>query len=163
MTVVDYAVLAIVGLSVLISVWRGAVREVLALAAWIFAFLAGQAYASAAAAYMPASIDNEALRLLAGFVSIFLLVLLLTMLFAVAISTLLRSAGLGPLDRGLGAIFGLARGMLVVVILVLLCGLTAIPRTPAWREAMLSAPLEAAAGSLKPFLPYEFARRISFD
>ena len=96
MTVVDYAVLAIVGLSVLISVWRGAVREVLALAAWILAFLAGQAYASTAAAYMPASIDNEALRLLAGFVSIFLLVLLLTMLVAVAISTLLRSAGLGP-------------------------------------------------------------------
>ena len=163
MTVVDYAVLAIVGLSVVISVWRGAVREVLALGAWILAFVAGQAYATSAAAYMPASIENDSLRLLTGFAAVFVLVLLLTMLVAVAISTLLRSAGLGPVDRGLGAIFGLVRGMLVVVILVLLCGLTAIPRMPAWRDAMLSAPLEAAAVALKPFLPYELARRISFD
>lgn len=163
MTAVDYAVLAIVGLSVVISVWRGAVREVLGLAAWIVAFLAGQAYAGTAAAYMPASIEDDSLRLLSGFVVIFLLALLLTMLVAVAISTLLRSAGLGPVDRGLGAIFGLVRGMLIVIILVLLCGLTAIPRLPVWRDAMLSAPLEAAVVSLKPYLPYELARRISFD
>lgn len=163
MTVVDHAVLAIVGLSVLISVWRGAVREVMALVAWLAAFLAGQAYAAAAAAYVPASIENESLRLLAGFCAVFVLVLVLTTLVALAISSLLRRVGLGPVDRGLGAIFGLARGMLVVIILVLLCGLTTFPRTPAWREAMLSAPLEAAAASVKPFLPYELARRISFE
>jgi membrane protein required for colicin V production len=163
MTLVDYIVLAIVGLSVLISVWRGAVREVLALAAWILAFLAGQAYAPLAAVYMPAAIEHAPMRLLAGFVCIFLLVLVLTTLLAVAISRVLRSAGLGPLDRGLGAIFGCARGMLVVIILVLLCGLTTYPRTPSWRDAMLSPALEAAAASVKPFLPYELARRIDFD
>jgi membrane protein required for colicin V production len=163
MTVVDYAVLAIVGLSVLISVWRGAVREVLALAAWVIAFLAAQAYAGTVAAYLPPAIETPALRLLAGFGCVFVLVLLLTTLLAVAISVLLRSAGLGPVDRGLGAVFGLARGMLVVVILVLVCGLTTFPRTSAWRDAMLSAPLEAAAASVMPFLPYELARRISFD
>jgi membrane protein required for colicin V production len=163
MTVVDYAVLAIVGLSVLISVWRGVVREVLALGAWILAFFAAQAYAAPVAAYLPAAIETPGLRLLAGFVALFLLVLVLMSLVAIAISTLLRSAGLGPVDRGLGAIFGLVRGMLVVVILVLLCGLTAFPRTPAWREAMLSAPLEAVAASVMPFLPDELARRISFD
>jgi membrane protein required for colicin V production len=163
MTVVDYAVLAIVGLSVLISVWRGAVREVLALGAWILAFFAAQAYAAPVAAYLPASIEAPGLRLLAGFVAVFVLVLVLMSLVAIAISSLLRSAGLGPLDRGLGAIFGLVRGMLVVIILVLLCGLTAFPRTPAWRDAMLSAPLEAAATSIMPFLPDALARRISFD
>jgi membrane protein required for colicin V production len=163
MTVVDYAVLAIVGLSVLISVWRGAVREVLALVAWLAAFLAAQAYAPVAAVYLPASIENAALRLLAGFAGIFVLVLVLTTLVAAAISRLVRSAGLGPLDRGLGAIFGVARGMLVVIILVLLCGLTTYPRMPSWRDAMLSPALEAAAASVKPFLPYELARRIDFD
>jgi membrane protein required for colicin V production len=163
MTLLDYAVLAVVGLSVVLSVWRGAVREVLALAAWILAFFAAQAYAGTVAAYLPASLDNEALRLLTGFLCVFLLVLVLMSLVAIAISTLLRSAGLGPVDRALGAIFGLARGILVVLILVLLSGLTALPRTPAWRDAMLSAPLEAAAVSVKAFLPYELARRISFD
>jgi membrane protein required for colicin V production len=163
MTIVDYAVLAIVALSVLISVWRGAVREIFALGAWILAFLTAQAYAATVAAYLPASIESPGLRLLAGFAGVFVLVLLLTTLVSVAISSLLRSAGLGPMDRGLGAIFGLARGMLVVIILVLLCGLTAFPRTPAWRDAMLSAPLEAAAASVMPLLPDALARRISFD
>jgi membrane protein required for colicin V production len=163
MTVVDYAALAIVGLSALISVWRGAVREVLALAAWFAAFMAAQAYAPVAALYLPDSIENPALRLLAGFVCIFVLVLVLTTLVAAAISALVKSAGLGPLDRGLGAIFGVARGMLVVIILVLLCGLTTFPRTPPWRDAMLSPALEAAAVSVKPFLPYELARRIDYD
>ena len=163
MTVIDYAALAIVGLSALISVWRGAVREVLALAAWFAAFIAAQAYAPVAALYLPDSIENAALRLLVGFVCIFVLILVLTTLAAAAISTLVKSAGLGPLDRGLGAIFGVARGMLVVIILVLLCGLTAFPRTPPWRDAMLSPALEAVAVSVKPFLPYELARRIDFD
>jgi membrane protein required for colicin V production len=163
MTVVDYAALAIVGLSVVISVWRGAVREVLALTAWFAAFVAAQAYASAAAAFLPTSVESPALRLLTGFAVVFVAVLLLTTLAAATISRLVRSAGLGPLDRTLGAIFGVARGMLVVIILVLLSGLTAFPRTPTWRDAMLSPLLEAAAASVKPMLPYELARRIDFD
>jgi membrane protein required for colicin V production len=163
MTLVDYAALAIIGLSVVISVWRGAGREVLALAAWFAAFLAAQAYASAAAAFLPTSVESPALRLLTGFAVVFVAVLLLTTLAAATISRLVRSAGLGPLDRTLGAIFGVARGMLVVIILVLLGGLTACPRTPTWRDAMLSPLLEAAAASVKPFLPYELARRIDFD
>src|SRR5690606_6176244 len=105
----------------------------------------------------------ELLRLLTAFAAIFVVVLVLTALVAAAISKLLRSAGLGPLDRGLGAVFGLARGMLVVIILVLLGGLTTLPRSPSWRDAMLSAPLEAAAASVMPFLPHELARRISFE
>jgi membrane protein required for colicin V production len=163
MTLLDYIVLGIVGFSVLLSVWRGAIREVLALAAWLFAFLAGQAYAEPASAYMPLALEAPSIRLLAGFVCIFVVVLFLTSLLAATISKLLHAAGLGPVDRGLGAIFGFARGMLVVIILVLLGGLTEVPRTSAWREAKLSAPLEAAAGGVKPFLPYELARRISFD
>jgi membrane protein required for colicin V production len=163
MTVFDYAVLAILGLSVIISVWRGAVREVLALASWIAAFLAAQTYAGPVAAYLPDSVPNASLRLLGGFVIVFLIVLLLTALLAIAISKLVRAAGLGLVDRGLGAIFGLVRGMLVVLTLVLLCGLTAAPRVPAWREAMLSPPLEAVAMSVKPFLPDELSRRISYE
>lgn len=163
MGLVDYAVLAIIGVSMLVSVWRGAVREVLALAAWVFAFVAAQAYAPLAAVYMPASIVNASLRLLAGFVSIFLAVLVATGVFAFVLARLLRGAGLGPLDRGLGAVFGLARGILAVMILVLLCGLTAFPRSPAWQNARLSPALEEAVAAVKPLLPEELARRITFD
>jgi membrane protein required for colicin V production len=163
MTAFDYAVLGIVGMSVIISVWRGAVREVLALAAWIAAFVAAQAYAEMVATYLPTALTNQSLRLLGGFVLVFLLVLLLAALLAIAISKLIRSIGLGPVDRGLGAIFGLVRGILVVLTLVLLCGLTGAPKYPVWREAMLSPPLEAVVVSVRPFLPDELSRRISYE
>jgi membrane protein required for colicin V production len=163
MTAFDYVVLGIVGLSIIISVWRGAVREVLALASWIAAFVAAQAYATPAAAYMPGALENPALRLLAGFVLVFVLVIALTTLAAYAISRLVRAAGLGPLDRALGAVFGFLRGILIVLTLVLLGGLTAAPRSPAWRDAMLSPPLEAFAAVVKSFLPGELARRIDYE
>jgi len=163
MTVFDYAVLAILGLSIILSVWRGAVRELLALASWVMAFLAAQAYSPVAAAYVPASVENVSLRMLTGFAGVFLAVLVVMALAALTISKLVRAAGLGPVDRMLGAVFGLLRGMLVVLILVFICGLTAAPQHPAWREAMLSAPLEAAALSVKAFLPDELSRRVSYE
>ena len=59
--------------------------------------------------------------------------------------------------------FGLARGVLVVMVLVLLAGLTSLPRQPVWRDAVLSDPLEAFAGTIKAWLPAELAQRITYD
>lgn len=163
MTAFDYVVLAIVGLSVVVSVWRGAIRELFALVAWIAAFFAAQAYGPAVAGFLAAIIENESLRVLTGFVIVFLAVLILAALFALLMSKLVRAVGLGLADRMLGAVFGLLRGMLVVLILVLLAGLTAVPRQQIWRDAMLSAPLEAAALTVKSYLPDELSKRISYD
>lgn len=163
MTSFDYAVLAIVGLSILLSVWRGAVRELLALASWIIAFLTAQAYGAMVSGFLPATLENPSLRVLTGFVIVFASVLVITALVALLVSKMIRAVGLGLADRALGAVFGLLRGMLIVLILVLLCGLTAAPRQPVWRDAMLSAPLEAAAVAVKSYLPDELSGRISFE
>ena len=163
MTAFDFAVLAIVGLSVIVSIWRGVVREILALLAWIIAFVVAQAYADRVALWLPDAIANISLRLLIAFILLFVFVLLLGALVSLLLSKLVRSVGLGPVDRGVGAIFGLVRGMLAVLILVLLCGLTGLPRLPIWRDAMLSPPLEAIAVSLAPMLPDALSRRISYE
>lgn len=163
MTAFDYAVLGIVGLSVIVSIWRGVVREVIALVSWIAAFFIAQAYAHAIAQLLPQSIPGDSLRLLIGFALVFALVIVVAALIAIVISRLVHGVGLGPVDRGIGAIFGLVRGMLAVLILVLLCGLTSAPRHPVWREAMLSPPLEAIALSVTPMLPDALSRRISYE
>ncbi|HXF67118.1 MAG TPA: CvpA family protein [Burkholderiales bacterium] len=163
MTVFDYAVLAIVGFSILLSVIRGLVREVLALLAWVFAFIAASLLAGHTAALLPAEVKSEALRLLAGFTAVFLAVLLAMSLIAIAISRLVKSAGLGVEDRVLGGVFGLVRGVAVVMVLVLAAGLTSLPREPVWREAVLSGPLTAAAEALKAWLPEGLAQRITYD
>ena len=162
MTLFDLAVIAIVGLSVLLSVIRGLVREVLALAAWVVAFLAANVLAGTVAPWLPDSMEGEALRLLGGFVCVFVATLIAMSVLAILASKLVKSAGLGLEDRLLGSAFGLARGLLVVMILVLLAGLTSLPRQAVWRNAVLSDPLEGLAGSIKAWLPAELAQRITY-
>ena len=162
MTLFDLAVIAIIGLSVLLSVIRGLVREVLALVAWAGAFVAANAFAAQVAPWMPEALSSEELRLLAAFVCVFIGVLLLMSVLAMLASKLVKDAGLGMEDRLLGAGFGLARGLLVVVILVLLAGLTPLPRQAVWRNAMLSGPLEGVAGTIRAWLPPELGQRITY-
>ncbi len=162
MTLIDHAVLAIVGFSVLLSVLRGLVREVLALAAWAIAFIVARLFGGDLAALMPPEIPGEELRWLAGFVTLFLAVLLAMSLVAVGVSQLVRSAGLSVEDRLLGAVFGLLRGVLVVTVLALVAGATALPRQPVWRDAALRPLLELAAQGVKGWLPPALAQHIKY-
>lgn len=162
MTLIDYVVLSIVGFSVLLSVLRGLVRELLALAAWAIAFVVARLFGGDLAALMPPEIPGEELRWLAGFVTLFLAVLLAMSLVAVAVSQLVKSAGLSVEDRVLGAIFGVARGVAVVVVLVLIAGTTALPKQPVWREAALRPLLELVALGVKGWLPPALAQHIKY-
>ena len=162
MTVFDYAVLAVVAASLLLGAWRGIVSEALALAAWVIAFFAGRAYAPELAPVLAAWLKDPALQYIAGFAVIVIVVLILAALLRFAASKLLRAIGLGTLDRMLGAMFGVARGVLVVLVCVLIGGLTPLPQQIGWREAWLSAPLETAILAIKPWLPQAVARRIRY-
>ena len=163
MTLFDYAVLVIIALSVLFGVMRGLVREVLSLVAWITAFVAANFLAAEVAALLPKGWATEELRLLIGFMVVFLVVLVVMSVLAILASKLVKSAGLGWEDRGFGGGFGLVRGLLVVLILVLLAGLTSLPRQPAWRNAALSGPFETAAKYVKTWLPKDLSQRIKYD
>lgn len=163
MTAFDYAVLTIVGVSVLLSVVRGFVREVMALAAWVIAFFTASLFAGVVAGWLDGAITDEALRALVAFVAVFVTALVAMSLLAMALSGLMRKAGLGLEDRLLGGFFGLARGMVIVMVLVLLAGLTRLPRQPAWTDSMFSPPLEALATAAMPWLPQILASNVSYD
>jgi membrane protein required for colicin V production len=162
MTLIDHAVLAIVGFSVLLSVLRGLVREVLALAAWVLAFIVARLFGGDLAALMPPEIPGEEMRWLAGFITLFVAVLLAMSLVAVGVSQLVKSAGLSVEDRLLGAVFGLSRGALVVTVLALVAGATALPRQPVWRDAALRPLLEIVALGVKGWLPPALAQHIKY-
>jgi membrane protein required for colicin V production len=98
----------------------------------------------------------------AGFLAVFVAVLVLFALARWLLSLLLKAVGLAPLDRVLGAVFGIARGVLVVWIGVLLAGLSALPQQAWWRQAVLSPPLETAVLAAKPWLPPDLAKRIHY-
>jgi membrane protein required for colicin V production len=162
MTGFDYAVLAVLGLSAVIGIWRGLLREVFALAAWIAATLAAMFFAGELAAMLPASFATPLARSVIAVIVLFMAVLLAVSLGGVFASRLARAVGLSFADRTLGAVFGIARGALILVVLVLAAGLTALPKEPFWREAKLSAPLETAAIAVKPYLPPAVADRVRY-
>lgn len=162
MTVFDYVVISIICISVALSVMRGFVREVLGLVGWIAAFVAAITLSGPFSQLMVTSVPDERLRAIAAFLGVFFATLLLMAFIAWAFSRMLKSAGLGLEDRVLGGVFGLARGFLVVMVLVLLAGLTSLPKQPAWTNAALSPPLEALAQHMKPWLPNVLARYISY-
>jgi membrane protein required for colicin V production len=162
MTWFDYTVIAIVGISILLSIIHGLVRELLALASWVVAFVVAQIFAANVALLLPAALENPSVRLLAGFLSVFFAVLIAMTLLAMALSGLIKAAGLGFADRALGAVFGLVRGLAIVVIAVLLAGLTALPRDPAWQQAVFSGPLVNLASWVKVWLPDDMAKHINY-
>jgi membrane protein required for colicin V production len=162
MTAFDYAVLSAVLASVLLGLWRGVVSEMLALAAWVVAFLVARAEAATLSAWLTGRIADPGMRLVAAYVLIFVCVLLVFTLARMLVSLLLKAAGLALLDRLLGAAFGVLRGILVVFVVVLVAGMTPLPKADWWRDATLAPPLETMVIAAKPWLPAETAKRIRF-
>lgn len=163
MTLFDIVVIAILLVSVGLAVWRGMVREIFSLVSWLGAFWISKEFAGVVAGWLPASVSNPGLRLVIGFVSLMVLCLLVFSLLTMALVHLVKVAGLKASDRTLGAFFGLVRGIVVVVILVLVGGMTSMPRDPFWRQALLAPPLEAVALWVRPWFPAEVGRRVNFE
>ena len=162
MTVFDYVVLGIVAASLLLGLWRGVVGELIALAAWILAFLAAVEFGGEIGNAVFKGISDATVRNLAGCVAVFVGVLILMALVRLALSGMIKALGLSLSDRFLGLIFGVGRGVLIALILVMAGGLTSAPKKSWWRNAMFSAPLETVVLAVKPWLPDDLAKRIRF-
>ena len=163
MTYFDYAVIAIVGLSVVVSMMRGAVKEMLAILGWIAAFYVAKAYSPLLATFLPEGIPTEALKTLIAFVILLIAVLFLNGLITMAISGVISKVGLGWINRFLGMLFGFAKGLLISCVLVLLAGLTSLPKEQMWTDAVLSKPLEMLVKSALPWLPESVSKHVKFD
>lgn len=162
MTIFDYLVLFVLICSVVISTLRGLVKEVLSLASWVVALVVANAYGENLAKLLPEVIPGNVTRLIVAFLALFIGVRLLMMLLSMALEAVIKASGLGLVDHGLGVLFGVARGLVIVLAVVLVCGATAIPQQPLWRDAMLSPLAETAARTVIPYLPGEFASHLKF-
>ena len=161
MTWFDYAVITVIGLSVLLAVFRGVVREITALAGWAAALILSGMFAQEVAQWLPGSWSHM-LRAVIAYVVIFLSVLLLSGITGLVLAKLFRAAGLGFTDRAVGALFGFVRGAVIVFVGVMFAGLTSLPKEPFWREAALSGPVETAVLAARPALPKDLAQRIRY-
>ena len=162
MTWFDYALIAVVGLSALIGIWRGLVREVFALAGWIAAIGVALLFAGEAAMLIPPSLATPLVRTVIAFTVLFIVILVVVSIAGLLFTKAVRAVGLGLANRTLGGVFGFARGALILLVIALAAGLTAVPKEPFWREAKLAPPLETAAIAVKPYLPPALADKVRY-
>jgi membrane protein required for colicin V production len=163
MSWLDWALAGVVVLSMAVGVWRGLVREIIGLAGWVVAFLAANLFAGPLSVHVPDAVRTPELRVLAAFLAVFIGALVLATLMSFLLSKLVKAVGLGGLDRSLGAVFGAARALILVLAFALVAGLTSLPRHPVWTSSASGPWLGAAALASKPWLPPTFSERLRYD
>ncbi len=162
MTAFDVAVLIVMVLSMLLGRWRGLVYESVSLLSWVAAYFVARLFAPDVVDDVPATVGTEAARMAVGFAILFGLTLVAGGVLAWGMNKLVDSAGLARLDGSLGAAFGLLRGAFLVILLVMLGGMTGLPGTSMWRDALISGTLEGVAVDVRGWLPPGLAQKIHF-
>jgi membrane protein required for colicin V production len=159
----DYAILAVILISVLVGALRGFIKEVFSLLVWAAAFFVAYQYGGDVAGLMEDAVELPSARTAMGFTGLFVAVLLVGGLLNYLLGRLVAGTGLSGTDRLLGGLFGAARGLALVVVTLLVAGLTPIPADPWWRDSPTIArlmPLVDWAGS---YLPDSIAEHLDFE
>ncbi|RCX32171.1 CvpA family protein [Thioalbus denitrificans] len=159
---VDFVILGILLVSTLISLVRGFAREALSLLVWAAAFWVAITYSESLEALFVDHINTPSVRLALAFFALFLATLVAGGLVNFLIGQLVDKTGLSGTDRVLGMVFGAARGVAVVALLVLLAGLTPLPQDPWWQDSMLLPHFQMLAIWIREFLPPDIGGNIVF-
>ena len=158
MAPLDWVFLAILLASFILGAWRGLVYEVLSVASWIAAFLVAQLFAPDVAAILPMGQAPEIGRYAAAFVLVFIGVVFAGGLLAWITKKLVEAVGLRPVDRTLGAAFGLLRGVVLLLAIAVVVNMSPLRRGEWWLESRAAAMSTAAVMQLKPVLPERFGQ-----
>jgi membrane protein required for colicin V production len=144
--------------SLALGAWRGLVYEVLSVLGWIAAFVLAQWLAPDAAAWLPMERTGDALRYAAGFALVFIVAAFAAGLVAWLVKKLVESVGLRPVDRTLGAAFGVVRGVVLLLAFAVVVNVTSLRRGEWWMESTGAGVLTTVLKGLKPVLPERFGR-----
>ena len=162
MTWLDIAALAVVALSVLFAYARGVIRSLIGTAAWVIGFVVALAFAPLVGDHLPAVRDAPAVPYVIAFVLLFVGAIVVGALVAWPLRAIVRKAGMGFLDAALGSAFGFVRGIAIMVAFALIAGVTGWAQRDWWQNSLFAPTLEAAALSLRPWLPPAWAARLAF-
>lgn len=149
---VDLAMIAVVALSALVGAVRGLTFELLSLAGWVAAWCAGLWLGPMLAPYLPIGPAGTPLNVVASFACAFIVVLIVWGLMARAVSAVVKRTLLSPADRLLGAVFGLVRGLVGLLAIVVILAYTPAVTTAAWRDSVGVVWLNAMLRELMPYV-----------
>jgi membrane protein required for colicin V production len=154
---VDAVLIAVLVISVIVGVIRGFVFELLSLVGWVAAWFAAQWFAPQVAPYIPVGSIGSALNLGAAFAVVFVAALIVWAIAARLIRLVIHATPLSIVDRGLGAVFGLLRGVVLLLAVTVAVGLTPAGKSSAWHQSRGAGVLGALLDGLMPLLPSQVA------
>lgn len=157
MAALDWIAIVLLVVSMLFGLVRGLVYEVILLAAWVAAFFCAQWFAADVGAWLPFGDPAGSWRYAAGFALVFVAVVFGVGLVAAITRKLITAVGLRPVDRLLGAVFGLARGAVALLAVAVVVHLLALSDAAWWQASQSATVLDAALQGLKPALPEKLA------
>lgn len=169
MSWLDFIIVGIIAISALIGAFRGLVKESVSLTSWILAIWIAIRFSSSLAEKMPDGLSNlifslgelqfkiENLKIGIAMLILFVLTLVVGAIVNFLMRYLVKVANLSTPDRMLGSVFGLARGAVLIIALVLAAGLTSAPQAAFWTESVLLPPFERSAGWVLALLPEHVA------
>jgi len=131
---VDWTIITVLSLSILLSLWRGFVREAVSLAGWIAAFFIANMFVGAMEVVLTQWISNVTGRYVAAFAILFVATLVMANVLGALGKQVVRVTGLSLLDRLLGTAFGFARGIIIVLVSVYLLKQLAPPQNLKWLD-----------------------------
>ena len=161
MTPLDWILAGILFFSLLLGAWRGLVYEVLSVLGWVASFFAAQWFGPQVASVLPWESAAEPVRYAAAFVMVFVAALFVAGLLAALLKKMVDAMGLRPVDRTLGAAFGVLRGMILLLAATVVIDMTALKTSAWWQDSAGAQTLMAALTGLKPMLPEQFARYLN--
>lgn len=157
---VDWVLLAVLVVSLAIGLWRGLVFELLSLAGWIAAYIAGQVFSPWVASWLPVGTPGSALHQGVSFAVTFVIALIVWTLGARLLRLVIHATPLQAIDRVLGAAFGVLRGLVLLLAVATVVMLTPAGRSIAWQQSQGAAWLGGLLAGLKPVLPEAVARHL---
>lgn len=160
MASLDWIFAVVLLASMAIGAWRGLVFEVLSVAGWVASFFVAQWFAPDMAAVLPLGDSDGALRYAAGFIVVFVGAVFACGFLAWLAKKLVEAVGLRPADRTLGAVFGVLRGLVLLLAVAVVAGMTPVHEAQWWQESQGAPVLTQVLKGLKPALPDEFGRHL---
>jgi len=159
---IDYTIIGLILISSMIGLLRGFIREAFSLIIWVIAIWVGLTFSREFSAFLEDFISIPSARIATAFAILFLVTLILGALISYLLAELVKKTGLTGSDRFAGMIFGIARGLVVVAIIVMLAGLTPLPEDAWWRESVLIPPFQSLAVWLRDHIPSGLAGYVNY-
>lgn len=153
LNIADCIIVAVVAISTLISLFRGFLKECISLCIWAVGFWAAIRFHHAVAVILEPYIKNANLREIAGYLVVFLSILISGSIFNYLLSLIVARSGLSGTDRLLGMVFGSTRGVLLVAVILLLIASTSFVQDDWWKKSVLIPHFQSLIEWLKAFLP----------